>query len=189
MRRLPFPPRLLFLSTALALIAAIATYVVLAPGDDERGPGEDTISLAPGDTVPLADAAYTTFDGDEVPLLATHAGTPLVVNFFSKDCVPCIKEMPALEEVHQELGDEVAFLGLAVADRSEDAERFVERTGVTYDTARDPDGTVIAALGGFNLPTTVLLDPDGNIVEVHRGELTADELRTLVKDHLGVVAS
>ncbi len=36
------------------------------------------------------------------------------------------------------------------------------------------------------LPTTVLVDAEGVVVEVHSGELEADELRDLLAEHLGV---
>ena len=187
MRRLPFSPRVLLLSTALALIAAIATYVLLAPSnDDGDSTAKDRIELDPGEIQPVDEVQYTTFDGKQVPLVATHKGTPLVVNFFSKDCVPCVKEMPAFEEVHQQAGDKVTILGLAVADRGEAASKFVHQTGVTYDTARDPDGNVIAALGGTNLPTTVVIDANGKVVAKHPGALTAAELRQLLHDDLGL---
>ena len=181
MRRLPFPPKVLLLSTTLALIAAIAVYVILTPSSDDS-------NKIPLEKDPTAGVAYTTFDGTQVPI-SIHRGTPLVVNFFSKDCVPCIKEMPALEQVHQAFGDQVQILGLAVEDRGEDAQAFVKQTGVTYSTARDPDGQVIHALGGVALlPTTVLLDADGAIVTRHRGEITAAELTKLLHDELGLDA-
>jgi thiol-disulfide isomerase/thioredoxin len=180
--RLPW--RLVAASTLLALCAATATYVVLDDGGDDSPTG--TIELTPDD----GDAdgvAFRTFDGVEVPLSSLRGG-PTLVNFFASTCVPCVTEMPAFEEVFQELGDEVAFLGLAVADRPEDAQALVERTGVTYPTAQDPDSAVITALGGSVLPTTVLLDADGEIVATHSGELDADELRALLADELGIGA-
>ena len=76
----------------------------------------------------------------------------------------------------------VAFLGLAVQDRPEDALRLVADTGVTYEVARDRDGAVLAAVGGFVMPTTAFVAPDGNVLAVHLGELTADELRTTIDE-------
>jgi thiol-disulfide isomerase/thioredoxin len=169
----------------LALCAATATYIVLDDGDDDTPAG--TIELTPDGDVGADGVAFTTFDGAEVPL-STLRGGPTLVNFFASTCVPCVTEMPAFEEVYQEVGDEVAFLGLAVADRPEDAQALVERTGVTYPTAQDPDSAVITALGGSVLPTTVLLDADGEIVATHNGELDADELRALLADELGIGA-
>ncbi len=183
--RLPW--RLVAASTVLALLAATATYVVLDDGDGDDLPA-GTVQLTPEDEVPDPDeATFTTFEGEEVPLSALRGG-PTVVNFFSSTCVPCIEEIPAIEEVHQELADQVAFLGLAVADRADDAQALVERTGVTYPTAQDTDSAVITALGGTVLPTTVLLDPSGEVVFTKAGELDADELRSLISDHLGIDA-
>jgi len=129
---------------------------------------------------------FTTFEGAEVALSSLQ-GRPVLVNFFASTCVPCVTEMPALEEVHKQLGDQVTFLGLAAeGDRPEDALALVERTKVTYRTARDADASVITALGGAVLPTTVLLDADGSVVKVHSGKLDADALRSLLADELGI---
>jgi cytochrome c biogenesis protein CcmG/thiol:disulfide interchange protein DsbE len=187
--RLPW--RVVALSTGLALVAATATYAALS-GREEPSTGgatTGTVQLTPeSEAAPLGEAAFVTFEGEEVPLTSLQ-GTPTVVNFFASTCTPCITEMPAFEEVHQALdATEVAFLGLAVADAPEAARALVEETGVTYPTAGDPEARVISALGGSVLPTTVLLDAGGRVVARHSGPLDADELRALLADELGVRA-
>lgn len=183
--------RTLVASTLLALIAAAAVVVVLGGGDDDGSAAPDaavTIPLTPSDPVDPDEATFTEFGGDVVALSSLR-GTPMVVNFFASFCTPCITEMPELEEVHQELGDQVAFLGLAVADREDEARDLVERTEVTYRTAQDRDGSVIEALGaGTRLPATVLLDADGNVVARHLGQLDADDLRELLREELGITS-
>ena len=179
------PLRLVALSTVVALAAAVGTYALLSDDGDDADTDPGTIELTPSED--FDGATYTTFDG-EVLALADLVGTPTVVNFFSSTCVPCITEMPAFETVYREVGGEVRFLGLAMADRPDKAQALVERTGVTYPTAQDKDGSVIAVLGGTVLPTTVLLDAEGDIVATHNGELDADELRTLLAEKLGIDA-
>jgi thiol-disulfide isomerase/thioredoxin len=175
-----FPLRVLALSTVLALGAAVAIYVVLDDNPAATTTG-DTVQLTPEEG-----ATFTTFDGESVALSSLR-GTPVLVNFFASTCVPCVTEMPALEEVHQQVGDQVSFLGLAAqGDRPEDALALVAQTGVTYRTARDTDASVMTALGGMVLPTTVLLDADGNTVAIHSGKLDADQLRALLADELGI---
>jgi cytochrome c biogenesis protein CcmG, thiol:disulfide interchange protein DsbE len=171
------------LSTALALGAAVGTYQLLTKDDDAPKAPEDSLALTPDGPSDPDRATFTTFDGESVALPSIY-GTPTVVNFFASTCVPCVTEMPAFETVHQALGDDVAFLGLAVTDRPEDALALVDETGVTYPTAQDKDGSVINALGGIGLPTTVLLAADGSIVAQHTGQLTADELSALIADNL-----
>lgn len=180
------PLRYLALSTILALAAAAATFVVLR--DDEPTASVDTMELTPDAGTGSGDVAgvtFTTFEGDEVAL-SSLAGTPVLVNFFASTCVPCVTEMPALQAVHEQLGDQVLFLGLAMQDRPEDAQALIERTGVTYRTAQDKDGSVITALGGTVLPTTVLLDAGGKIVASHSGQLDEDGLRSFLDDGLGI---
>jgi thiol-disulfide isomerase/thioredoxin len=181
--------RVLLASTALAAIAAAATYVVLDDGGDDRTDATVTpsIQLGPDVEVDPDAVAFTDFDDQQVALASLQGG-PVVVNFFASTCAPCVTEMPAFEEVHRELGDEVTFLGLAVQDRRDAALDLVERTGVTYRTAQDRDGAVFTALEGILLPTTVLLDADGAVVDRHAGALDADELRAWLADELGVGA-
>lgn len=183
------PLRVVVAATVLALLAAVGTYVLLDGDEDEEPSASDsgTIELTPQGEEPVDpdEAAFTTFDGEEVPLASLRGG-PVLVNFFASYCVPCVREMPALEEVHQELGDQVTFLGLAVSDRPEDALDLVEQTGVTYRTAQDKDSSVITALKGIVLPTTVLLDADGEVLAAQTGEIDADDLRALLADELGI---
>lgn len=177
-----FPLRLLLLSSVLALLAAVGTYVVLDSRDDDDRPSIELDKVEEG----AGEVTFTTYDDVVVPL-ADLRGGPVLVNFFASTCTPCIKEMPDLEEVHQELGDQVTFLGLAVADRPENALDLVERTGVTYRTALDPESRVITALASTSfLPTTVLLDSAGNVVGSHTGQLDADGIRQLLADGLGI---
>jgi len=126
---------------------------------------------------------WSTFDGEQASL-ADYAGEPVVVNFFGSWCVPCIEEMPAFESVHQELGDRVRLVGLAVNDSVEAAKGIVDRTGVTYDVGRDASGRVFAAFGVVGMPSTFLVSPEGRIVASHPGELSAGELRELIERHL-----
>jgi thiol-disulfide isomerase/thioredoxin len=185
--------RLLAVSTTLALLAAAAVVVLLSDGGEESpdaGEPSSVVTLVPSDDVPTFDeATFTTWEGEDVSL-ATLRGRPTVVNFFASTCIPCITEMPAFEQVYQELGAEdapVRFLGIAIStDRSDDAKRLVETTGVTYPTAKDKDNGVAGALDVTLLPTTVFLDGDGEVVSTSSGELSAGELRRYLADDLGI---
>jgi thiol-disulfide isomerase/thioredoxin len=162
--------------------------LLVACGGDGESASTTTAPDANDDVVaevgqPVPDVSYETFDGDTARL-ADYEGRPLVVNFWASWCPPCITEMPAFEQVHQQLGDEVTFLGLDVQDTLEDGRRFAERTGVTWDLGRDPDGTLVRRLGGVGMPTTVLIDADGVVREINTGELDAEELTSLIEDHI-----
>ena len=89
-----------------------------------------------------------------------------------------------MEEAHQELGDQVQFLGLSENETADDARDIVEQTRVTYDIGRDPDGQVLAAFDGLAMPTTVLVDAEGTITSLHSGPIDRDELLDRVRREL-----
>ena len=111
---------------------------------------------------------------------------PSVVNLWASWCGPCRTEMPEFEKVHVELGERVLFLGVDTKDFPKPARVAIQNAAVTYASAFDPDELVKRALGVRSLPATVLVGADGLVKNVHVGELTADELRALLKKHLGV---
>lgn len=157
-------------------------------GTDDGVPATTTTrpgTAASGGGPRVPDVQFRYFDGSEGSL-ADFAGTPTVINFWASWCAPCVVEMPAFEAVHRELHPQVAFLGLNVGDEPGAARALVERTGVTYPLATDPDSTIFQAFGGIGMPTTVLVDADGIIVTMIGSRLRAQDLRSLIAEHLGV---
>jgi thiol-disulfide isomerase/thioredoxin len=167
---------------------AVATLLLLGALSSCDGPADeptadDGVDLT-GDE--LGDTVLTGLGDGEAVDLAALRGRPVVVNFFASTCAPCVREMPALETVHQAAGDDVAFVGVAVADRPADALELVEQTSVTYDLAADPTGELFTAAGATLLPSTILLDADGEVVRRLTGELDADALVDALAEDTGV---
>ena len=136
---------------------------------------------APTGTTPV-DFRYETLDGRSAAF-SELSGTPVVVNFFASWCPACIAEMPDFESVHQATRDDVEFLGLALQDRVDAATKLVEDTGVTYAIGTD-DGDIFELFQGLGMPTTVFIDADGVVRDVHSGQLSADALRAKIDDVL-----
>jgi thiol-disulfide isomerase/thioredoxin len=196
-RGLGVGPLGLFLITAVALLVAgvVARVVVEAMDEDPVDIQEmlDESAKAPlvtdtearaeiGQPAPNVRLEYLDGGVQELAEVA-GTGTPVVLNFWSSTCVPCLQEMPAIEQVHDELGDEVAVIGVDVTDTEEAGKAMVAKTGVTYRNARDPRSEIFAVFGGIALPRTVLIDADGTVVATHSGQLDADELRALLDEH------
>jgi thiol-disulfide isomerase/thioredoxin len=173
--------------TALLLGAGACSDADTSLPDIAARPATDAspLSGAAGAEDPLGGYAFTTLESQPATL-AQFAGRPLVLNFFASWCVPCLAEMPDLEEVHQSTKDEVAFLGLAVRDDAAAAQAIVEETGVTYPTGLDSE-ELLVDFDGFGMPTTVFISAAGEIVDSHVGELSQGELRDKLADNFGVV--
>ena len=128
------------------------------------------------------EGSFGRFDGSTTSFTAFR-GKPVVMNFFSSTCIPCQSEMPALEQVHQTLGDEVTFLGMDVQDTVEGGKAFVATVGITWELGRDPNAEILQGqVRGTVLPTTVILDRDGKIVFTHAGPLDVGGLTNVLRD-------
>jgi cytochrome c biogenesis protein CcmG, thiol:disulfide interchange protein DsbE len=185
-RRLPLS--WIFGATAAALLAAAAVVVFAGSGSGDDGssdqPGE--LELATEGELPESVHAVRLGSLDGEPERSLHElmdGRPIVVNFFASWCQPCIEEMPVFEQAHQALGDDVVFVGMALRDQPANAREIVTTTGVTYPTFADPDDAALTYFGGVNMPTTVFLAPDGEILEVMSRPLTGADLDAKLLEH------
>ena len=127
----------------------------------------------------LADVPFTGTDGAKASL-TTFRGAPVVVNLWATWCAPCVKEMPAFDEVAAEqaaLQGGVQIIGVNVGDSADAATAFAADLGVAYPQYTDPDGELSTALHVTGYPATAFVDADGKLLDVHQGALTADELR------------
>jgi cytochrome c biogenesis protein CcmG/thiol:disulfide interchange protein DsbE len=106
---------------------------------------------------------------------------PTVVNLWATWCLPCQKEMPALQRIHERFGDQVRFLGVDSRDDAGRAVEFLRTVGVTYAQTVDPDGELLRQLGIPGLPVTVVLDSDGRVAHQKIGEITESELTAKIR--------
>lgn len=120
---------------------------------------------------------------------ATHLQTldqPAVVNVWASWCLPCRSEAPLLDEANRIYGDDIAFIGVDVADNQDDARRFLAEFGLDFSHFFDPDREIPSAYNGFGTPITLFFGPGGELVATHNGviddrtlALNIDELRSL----------
>lgn len=113
---------------------------------------------------------------------------PTVVNVWATWCGPCREELPYLARLHDEADGSVAVLGIDYRDPDPEAAlRLAKDSGVTYPLVSDPDQSVAKGLGVVGLPQTVFVDAAGVVVATERTPITSyDQLRSLVREHLGV---
>jgi thiol-disulfide isomerase/thioredoxin len=94
-------------------------------------------------------------------------GTPVLLNLWATWCVPCVTEMPMLDELAGELGDSVRVLTVSQDMNGADAvvPFFAQRELARLPQWLDPKNALAVAYGGgAGLPLTVLYDAEGNEV-------------------------
>ncbi len=181
--------------SGLAVLAFAAALVVsFVDGDEDAG---EIVKLDQSGTPPpeLANAldapvgqkignlTYTTFSGETEPLRPD--GRPMLLNFWSSTCTPCIREMPALQQTAEANAGRIDVLGLDYFEPPELGQAMADRTGVTYPLGRDAKGVLLRRFGGTGLPYTVLVGKDGTVLAAHAGELDRAGFQRLVDTAVG----
>ena len=121
----------------------------------------------------------------ELSLRALPA-TPVVLNFWASWCGVCREEMPQLQQVADAAGDQVLFLGVNVKDGQRQARFLLDDLGMSYPNLYDEPGRSLDLLPSPGVPTTLVLGPDGEILDKAVGAMDMDRLHTLLTDRLGV---
>ncbi len=114
--------------------------------------------------------------------LASLRGKVVVLNFWASWCEPCRIEAPLLERFEQPLARlGGAVLGVAYLDASPDSQSFVRHYHLSYPNLRDNDGAFAHSYGTDRLPETFLIDRQGRVVALSRGEISEAFLKNAVK--------
>lgn len=151
-------------------VAVLAAALVL-PGV-ACGSSSPTGEQLPGVELPSLSAP----DDPDAALALDELRGPAVVNLWATWCAPCRRELPDFQAVHDELGDDVAFVGVNIGDDAADAAAYLDEIDVTFDQYLDPDGELTTELGTASLPVTLVVDETGTVTTEHLGPMSRAEL-------------
>jgi cytochrome c biogenesis protein CcmG/thiol:disulfide interchange protein DsbE len=109
--------------------------------------------------------------GEREVRLAEGAAKVRVVDFWATWCDPCREQLPFLDRLASEYGDQgLAVTGVSFDEDRAAVERFLEHTPVSFQVLWDKGGTALAErLEVTRLPTTLVLDRHGVVRDVHLG--------------------
>lgn len=175
MRRL-FAPRYL-----LAALAFVAVGASLAVAGTRMTSSVDLNRATPllGQLVP--DEQVTTLDGETVSLRSL-AGRAVIVNFWNTWCIPCQREVPALETFWSRHANDadLVFVGIVRDDTPEAVRSFVEERRWDWMIAFDEAERAALAFGTSGQPETFAVSLDGLVVGRRLGEATVEDLERLL---------
>ncbi|MEW9796538.1 TlpA family protein disulfide reductase [Alteromonas sp. CYL-A6] len=152
------------LTVALAVLLVLAATTATEAATSESGQ-------------PAADFTLKSRSGENLRL-SEEAGNIVIVNFWASWCGPCREELPAFEALYQEYADlGVTILGVNVDDDASKADVLLDDITVSFPVLYDTAGEVSALYDVSAMPTTVVIDRNGNTRLVHQGYKSGDEKR------------
>jgi cytochrome c biogenesis protein CcmG/thiol:disulfide interchange protein DsbE len=158
-----------------AALVGLLVYGVVARRDDtslDSAVQKGQRPAAPGSAVSLP-----MLDGDARQSLAQLRGKVVVLNFWASWCGPCEAEAPVLERAQKQLAPEGGtVLGVTYKDDASASRDFVRKYKVTYPSLRDDKLALAPKFGTTKLPETFVLDKDGRVVALSRGQVDQDFL-------------
>ncbi|WP_456866130.1 TlpA family protein disulfide reductase [Galbibacter sp. BG1] len=126
-----------------------------------------TITEKPSLTKVDYNLKLTDRDGN-VHSLEEFNGKVIFLNFWATWCPPCVAEMPSIDKLHEEMGDDVPFVLLSFDDDFEKAKAFDKRKG--YDLPIYAPASNLPVMFQLSaLPTTYVIDAKGNLALTHKG--------------------
>ena len=114
--------------------------------------------------------------------LAGNKGSVVLIRFWADWCPNCKEEMPRIDEVYRNLKNKgFVVLGVNVKQGEEAVAAFIKENRISFPTPMDKDAAVAKTYGVVGLPTTFIVDKDGNIREKVMGDMTREDVEKLVK--------
>jgi thiol-disulfide isomerase/thioredoxin len=109
--------------------------------------------------------------------LSDYAGKSVMLNFWATWCPPCRVEMPWMERVYQEFADrDFEIVAVDAGERVSNemvtatVSSFIQGAGLTFPVLLPHDPyTPQVQYTVYGLPSTYMIDPNGIVVDVHRG--------------------
>jgi thiol-disulfide isomerase/thioredoxin len=149
------------MKTATALLLILSTQLFTAfsyagPLEPPKGIRHYEIGKAP-------EFSLTDMDGEAFTLESAR-GKWVFLHFWASWCGPCREEMPAIQRMISTFdNDQFEIVLINTAEDEDTIFSFLGEIGMDMNSLMDADGLVTEKYKPRGLPTTILIDPDGNV--------------------------
>lgn len=151
---------------------------------------EESSSNANNDKTPAIDFELKDQYG-KTHKLSDYKGKVLFLNFWATWCPPCKMEMPDIQKIYEKYEkqgekSEVVVLSVAAPNTQDEKDidgikAFLEENGYTYPVLMDDGGYTFGAYRISSLPTTFMIDKEGNVFGYVQGGLTQEAMESIIE--------
>jgi cytochrome c biogenesis protein CcmG/thiol:disulfide interchange protein DsbE len=172
----------LFLLGVGALFILAGVVMALAFNADD-GRVQAASSEARADPAPAF--VLPTVTGDALAL-ADYRGQVVLVNFWATWCPPCRAELPDLVSYYHDHADRgFALVGVNEQETAAQVADYLAQNRLDFPVALDMDGRVMQQYGVTGMPSTFLINHEGQIVRMWTGMITRATLESAITPLLG----
>ena len=160
--------RLIMRTAILSILAAALVYTLYANFT------KDHYEIKKGSEAP--NFALVDIEGNK-HTLSDYKGQGIFLNFWGTWCKPCEYEMPYMNNQYQKYKDQgVQILAVNVNESALAVQNFVDRHELTFPVMIDK-GEVQSAYGVGNLPATLLIDKNGEVIDIITGSMSEQTIQ------------
>ena len=166
----------------LIMLLSLGTPLIAADedeGDEPSGIQQKLMGLGFQvfrEPVKAPDFTLKNLDGDDVSL-SSFQGKLVFLNFWATWCGPCRIEMPSMQAMYASLKKyDFDILAVDLQESERTVKNFIEEEGFTFPVVLDRNGKVGAQYGTRSIPTTYLIDKQGNAIAFLVGSRQWDEI-------------
>lgn len=124
--------------------------------------------------------------------LSEYKGKVVFLNFWATWCPPCRMEMPDIEKVYKEYGEnkgDVIILGVAFPNTPREGDKefitsFLKENEYTFPVVFDEEDDDIDLARDYYInafPTTFIIDKEGNIKDMQRGPYNEETMKKAIE--------
>ena len=109
--------------------------------------------------------------GDKTAIkLSSYKGKVVYVDFWASWCKPCRKSFPFLNTIHERYKNKgLKVIGINLDSDKSDAKKFLSKYPANFSIAYDPEGKTPKQYRLSVMPTSYLIDRQGNLINIHKG--------------------
>lgn len=166
--------RLIFRSIILGVMVAAVVFALVSNFKKDQAIYQE------GDQAPDFQLKQINENNElETVQLSDFEGKGVMLNFWGTYCKPCEAEMPFMQKLYEDKGYKekgIEILGVNLDGNELVVSQFINKYDLTFPIPYDKNSEVMDLYKIGPLPSSIFINPDGEIEEVVNGALTLDKL-------------